>query len=65
MARKIRYGVVRNGEHLSLHSNKTDADTAAADECEFIQQAARDGWTTQRGADETRVWVEEVRGYAW
>ena len=65
MARKIRFGVVRNGEHLSLHDSRPEADAAAEVERTHVQQAANDGWTTQRSADQTRMWVEEVRGYVW
>jgi len=65
MARKIRFGVVRNGEHLSLHASRPEADAAAEIERTRVQQAADAGWTTQRSADQTRVWVEEVRGYSW
>ena len=65
MARKIRFGVVRNGEHLSLHAGRDEAEAAAEVERISIQQAAADGWTTQNSANRTRVWVEEVRRYVW
>ena len=65
MARKVRFGVVRNGEHLSLHDLRNEAEAAATTERIAAQQAAADGWISQRGADETRVWVQEVRGYVW
>lgn len=65
MARKIRYGVSRNGEHLSIHDTKAEADAAVNVEREATTKAAADGWITERGARETRIWVEEVRGNAW
>ena len=65
MARKIQFGVVRNGEHLSLHASRSEADAAAKAERTRVQEAADAGWTTRRDADQTRVWVEEVREYSW
>ena len=37
----------------------------ASAEREATKQAAADGWISDRGARETRIWVEEVRGNIW
>ena len=65
MARKVRFGVVRDGEHLSLHDHKANAEHAANKERAWVQQSASNGWTTDKAANRTHVWVEEVRGYVW
>ena len=65
MARAIRYGVVRNGEHVSIHADKDSAEIAAQAERAFIIKCAADGWITERGAQDTRIWVEEVKGNVW
>ena len=65
MRTKVRFGVVRNGEHLAIYSTQQEAEQAAEAERLTIQKAIEDGWINNPGNHPRRVWVEQVRGRVW
>lgn len=59
--RKVRYGVVCNGEHLHLFDTRAEAEADLLKEYELDAWLLLRGWITRR----SRYWIEEVTGKAW
>jgi len=65
MARRTRYGVVRNGEHCRLFNCMADAEAYAQAMRDELPTLVHDGWISVKSAQLTRIWVEEVRSNVW
>ena len=62
---KRRYGVVREGEHISIHDTREEAEAAAEKVREDNERFHTEGWSDWPNWAPARVWVEEVRGRVW
>jgi len=62
---RIRFGVVRNGEHLSIHATREEAEAQVEVEKAENANFAREGWLTAEQAREARYHVQEVKGRHW
>ena len=61
----IKFGVVRNGEHLQLWPTKPLAEQHIEALKGNDRECVKIGWLTQKQADTTRYHIERVKGKVW
>ena len=61
----MKHGVIRNGEHVELHSTKEEAKEHVELLKSRDQIFARDGWICQESADSVHYRIVEVKRKPW